>query len=73
MKSDGLTLIHAGTSYAFNNWEIGVDILNLLDEKDDDIAYFFESQLAGEVAGVEDVHFHPSNPRTIRVLLKYTF
>lgn len=73
VNKDGSTLIHAGASYTFNNWEVGVDILNLLDEEDDDIAYFFESRLAGEVAGMEDVHFHPSNPRTVRVLLKYKF
>ena len=73
VQKDGSTLIHAGVSYAFDNWEIGIDALNLLDAEDDDIAYFFESQLAGETASVEDIHFHPSNPRHIRLLLKYRF
>ena len=73
VQKDGSTLIHAGISYRYRDWELGVDVLNLLDEDDDDIAYFFESQLAGEPAGVEDIHFHPSNPRHIRVLLKYRF
>ena len=73
VRKDGSTLIHAGASYSFNNWEIGLDVLNLTDEDDDDIAYFFESRLPGELAGIEDIHFHPSNPRTIRVLLKYKF
>ncbi len=73
VNKDGSTLVHAGLSYEFNNWELGVDVLNLLDAEDDDIAYYFESQLAGEPAGLEDIHFHPSNPRTVRVLLKYRF
>ena len=73
VQKDGSTLLHAGISYDFNNWEIGIDALNLLYEKDDDIAYFFESQLAGETSGVEDIHFHPSNPRHIRLKLKYRF
>ena len=73
VQKDGSTLIHAGVSYEFNNWEIGVDVLNLLDAEDDDIAFFFESQLANETTGVEDIHFHPSNPRHIRLLLKYRF
>jgi len=73
VQKDGSTLVHAGVSYKFNNWEIGIDVLNLLDAKDDDIAYFFESQLAAETSGVEDIHFHPSNPRHIRLLLKYRF
>ena len=73
VQKDGSTLVHAGVSYAFSNWEIGIDVLNLLDADDDDIAYYFESQLAGETTGVEDIHFHPSNPRHIRLLLKYRF
>ena len=48
-------------------------VLNLLDRESDDIAYWFESQLPHEPAGVEDIHFHPANPRAIRVLLKYKF
>lgn len=73
VRKDGSTLIHAGASYNFENWELGIDVLNLLDRSDDDIAYFFESRLPGETTGVEDIHFHPSNPRTVRVLLKYNF
>jgi outer membrane receptor protein involved in Fe transport len=73
IQKDGSTLVHAGISYQFNNWEIGIDALNLFDAEDDDIAYYFESQLAGETTGVEDIHFHPSNPRHIRLLLKYRF
>ena len=67
------TLLHFGLSYEQDNWEIGLDILNLLDEEDDDIAYWFESQLPEEAAAVEDIHFHPADPRTVRVLMKYKF
>ena len=73
VRKDGSTLVHAGVSYELDKWEIGLDVLNLLDAEDDDIAYFFESRLPGETAGVEDIHFHPSNPRTVRVLLRYRF
>jgi outer membrane receptor protein involved in Fe transport len=67
------TLVHAGVSYDFGAWQVGVDILNAFDAEDDDIAYFFESRLAGELAGVEDIHFHPANPRTVRAMVRYTF
>ncbi len=73
VRKDGSTLVHAGISYQYDQWELGLDILNLLDAEDDDIAYFFESRLPGEASGVEDIHFHPSNPRTVRVLLRYRF
>ena len=73
VDKDSSTLLHFGVSYEKDNWEIGLDILNFLDEEDDDIAYWFESQLPGETTAVEDIHFHPADPRTVRVLMKYKF
>jgi hypothetical protein len=36
----------------------------------DDITYFYASRLPGEpAAGVEDKHFHPAEPRTLRLSL----
>ena len=73
VMKENSTLINAGVSYAAGAWEMGIDVLNLLDAEDDDIAYFFESRLPGEVEAVEDIHFHPSNPRVIRAMLRYSF
>jgi hypothetical protein len=39
-----------------------------------DIDYYYRSRLAGEpVAGVEDIHFHPVEPRRIRITLSAAF
>lgn len=47
-----------------------VSALNLLDSDADDIQYFYASRLEGEPAdGVEDVHFHPVEPRQVRAAL----
>lgn len=73
VMKENSTLINAGVSYAAGVWEMGIDVLNLLDAEDDDIAYFFESRLPGEVEAMEDIHFHPSNPRVIRAMLRYSF
>jgi outer membrane receptor protein involved in Fe transport len=73
VRKDDSTLVNAGLAYGQGKWEVGLDILNLMDRDDDDIAYFFESRLPGEANGVEDIHFHPSNPRTVRMLFKYSF
>ena len=73
VKKDSSTLVHFGVSYAQESWELGLDIINLLDQEDDDIAYWFESRMIGETASFEDIHFHPSNPRAVRALLKYKF
>ncbi len=40
VDKDSSTLLHFGVSYEKDNWEIGLDILNFLDEEDDDIAYW---------------------------------
>ena len=66
------------------NGEIGVRInerlhlvlegFNLLDSDVSDIDYFYTSRLPGEPAdGVDDIHFHPSIPRTARVMLNVDF
>jgi outer membrane receptor protein involved in Fe transport len=67
------TLLNLGISKNFGKYVIGLDVLNLLDSNEDDIDYFFESQLAGEPAPVEDIHFHPSEDRAFKLTLKYNF
>jgi hypothetical protein len=43
-------------------------LFNLFDSKASDIDYFLRSRLRGEpLEGMEDVHFHPTVPRTLRV------
>lgn len=43
---------------------------NVFDSRDNDITYFYESQLPGEAAPMEDRHFHPVEPRTLRLTLE---
>jgi outer membrane receptor protein involved in Fe transport len=50
-------------------WRVHMDVFNLFDRKDSDIEYFYASQLRGEAAPVDDIHFHPVEPRTFRVTL----
>ncbi len=38
-----------------------------------DITYFYESQLRGEAEPVEDIHFHPVEPRTLRASVSVKF
>lgn len=73
-RSDASTVVNAGYQYQWQNWQFGVDLLNALNSKDHDIDYFYASRLPGEAAeGVEDRHFHPLEPRTLRATLRYTF
>ena len=73
-RSDPTTLVNLGGYYAFGRAKIGVDLLNLLDSRENDITYFYKSRLPGEpAAGVDDYHLHPVEPRQIRISLRYTF
>ncbi len=51
-----------------------VDVFNLFDSKDHDVDYFYASRLIGEPdGGVEDIHYHVFQPRSVRVSLRYAF
>ena len=74
VDAEGSTLLNARLGYAFNDrLSITIDALNMLNSNDRDIQYFYESQLRGEPAPVEDRHFHVFEPRAIRAYLEYTF
>lgn len=67
------TIINMGLSYKTDRWTAGVDLFNLADSEHYDIAYWYSSRLSSEVSSVEDIHFHPVNPRSIRMGLEYRF
>jgi hypothetical protein len=66
--------LNAAAGYRFSSALSGsVSIFNLLDRRDDDIEYDYASRLRAEAAPVNDLHFHPMEPRTVRVGLSYQF
>ena len=68
VRSSGSFLVNAGAAYRVGNAEWRLDVFNAFDSEDDDVSYFYASRLAGEpLDGVEDVHLHPLEPRTVRV------
>ena len=70
-RSGSSTLVNAMLTYALvDRIRLRVEALNLFDTAVDDITYFYASRLPGEpVGGVEDKHFHPAEPRTLRFSL----
>jgi hypothetical protein len=74
VRSDSTLLVNADVGYRFSGRvEVVATVFNLFDAEDNDISYFYESQLPGEAAPVEDLHFHPVEPRTLRVTASYRF
>ena len=69
VRSNATSLINLEAGYQLaRNVRVAVDIFNLLDARDSDIDYYYASRLPGEPAGgVNDIHFHPALPRTVRV------
>ena len=74
VRADGSTLVNMGVGYRVGNLALRFEAFNLFDSNDYDIAYFYSSRLIGEPeTGVEDVHFHPLEPRSLRMALSYYF
>jgi outer membrane receptor protein involved in Fe transport len=74
VRSDPTLLVNLEAGYRFNErLSAFVTVFNLFDSEDNDISYFYESQLPGEAAPVEDIHFHPVEPRTFRGTIAYRF
>jgi len=55
------------------NVRLTLDLFNLFQRRASDIDYFYASQLRGEAAPVNDLHFHPVEPRSLRLTLNASF
>ena len=67
-------MVNGLISYQQTHWRVGLELLNMFDSNDHDIDYYYASRLAGEPSeGVEDNHFHPIEPRTVRLNLSLLF
>ena len=74
ITSDDATVVNIRAGYATPEWSVKVDVLNVLDSDDHDIDYFYASRLPNEPAGgVEDIHYHVLEPRTVRLYISYLF
>ncbi|HYG63893.1 MAG TPA: TonB-dependent receptor, partial [Thermoanaerobaculia bacterium] len=74
IRSSSSTLVNARLGYAFRpGLRLALEVFNLLDEDSNDIEYFYESRLPGEDEPVEDVHFHPHEPRALRLVAEWRY
>ncbi len=74
VRAPSSTLVNVDVGKRLNDrLKLTLGVYNLFDRAANDITYYYESQLPGESAPVEDLHFHPVEPRTIRVTAEFTF
>lgn len=69
-RSDSSSLVYLQLARKLaHGFQIGVEVFNLLDDKVSDIDYFYPSRLPGEPEeGIEDIHFHPAESRSVRLV-----
>jgi len=72
-QSTALTYLRVGRQLD-RNLRLNLDVYNLFNRKASDIDYYYASRLKGEpAAGVDGIHFHPVEPRTLRATLQMNF
>jgi hypothetical protein len=71
--SSGLLNLRLG-DHLVSGLDLRLDIFNLLNRAVSDVDYFYASRLPGEPAqGVNDIHFHPAEPREARLTVDWRF
>ena len=63
-------------SHTTSGWSLRLrfDVFNIFDRKADDITYYYRSRLPGEPAnGVNDIHSHPVERRSLRLAMLFKF
>jgi hypothetical protein len=75
VRSASSTLVSADLVFRLRpGLSLQASAFNLLDARASDVDYFYASRLPGEpLGGVEDVHTHPTPPRTLRLGLLASF
>jgi hypothetical protein len=70
-RSGSTTLAYLRVGYRVTpKMKVALDVFNLFDRQASDIDYYYASRLAGEpLGGVADRHFHPVEPRSLRLTL----
>ena len=66
-QAGNTNLVNLGAGYQNEDLKLEVDVFNLFGSTDRDIAYYYESRLRNETVGVADIHYHPVEPRMVRV------
>jgi len=75
VRSGSTTLVNARLGYRLDQrTRFSAEIFNLFNTSASDIDYYYTSRLPGEAAGgVDDIHFHPVESRSFRLILSREF
>jgi hydrogenase/urease accessory protein HupE len=73
-RSGETILLNAQVGYRINKtWTVSAEVLNLLDRRDHDIDYAYESRVSPTATPQTEIHFHPVEPIQVRFALTARF
>jgi hypothetical protein len=73
-RAEPSLLVNLRLARDWQRFGIAVDLFNLFNRRDQDVAYLYPSRLPGEaLGGVEDIHSHVFQPRGARLTVRKTF
>jgi hypothetical protein len=75
VRSHATSLFYLDVGYNLpRNVRLTFEVFNLFNARTSDVDYYYASRLPGEpAAGVNDIHFHPSESRSLRLVAGYRF
>ncbi|QNA91157.1 TonB-dependent receptor [Massilia sp. Dwa41.01b] len=74
VRSHASTTLNGRIGYRIGkDMQLELEGFNLANRRDSAIDYYYASQLAGEAAPREDIHFHPIEPRSLRLSVTKTW
>ena len=74
VRSQASTTLNGRIGYRIGkDMQVEIEAFNLANRRDSAIDYYYASRLAGEPEGREDIHFHPIEPRSLRISLTKTW
>jgi len=74
VRSQASTTLNGRLGYKVGkDLQVELEAFNLSNRRDSAIDYYYASQLAGELSPRDDVHFHPIEPRSLRLTLTKTW
>jgi hypothetical protein len=73
-RANSSLLVNFRLSRDWQGFGVALDMFNLLNRRDQDVAYLYPSRLLSEpLGGVEDLHSHVFQPRSARLTVRKTF
>ena len=73
ITAHGYSIFDAQATYKIQHFKFGLSSENLLNTKWNEAQFATESKLAGENNPVDELHYTPGSPLSVKLILTYLF